>query len=128
MHLGICHCRHALPILSHHATISRRGAVTIARRWAVLLLHGSKRSDPLLQMCGCGVHLFLPLFPLGLVVLELVFVRVGLELLIPQFKVPVPVLVHWSKLLLLHIIVFQLHIQWHGLEMRRLLDELLILL
>lgn len=54
--------------------------------------------------------------------------RVSLKLLLPHPELPVPLLVHGGKLLLLHLIMPQLHVQGHGLQMCRLLNELLVLL
>lgn len=50
-----------------------------------------------------------------------------MELLLPQLKLPLPLLVEMLKLLLLHLIMPQLHVYRHGLHMRWLLDNLLVL-
>jgi len=89
----------------HHASVAWLLLV------AVLVLMGPEGGDALLQVGRRGVHLLQPLLPLALVVLELVLVRVGLELLLPQLEVPVPVLVDGRELLLLRLVVFQLHVQ-----------------
>ena len=98
-----------LPVLphTHHSPVG--GA-------AILALHGPECGDPLLQVGRGGLHLILPLLPLALVILELVLVRVSLKLLLPQAELPIPILVHRGKLLLLHLIMPQLHVQGHGLQ------------
>lgn len=70
----------------------------------------------------------LPCFPLLLILLKLIFMRVGMELLLPQLELSLPFLIEMLKLLLLHLIVSQLHIEGHGLYMWRVLDDLLVLL
>lgn len=70
----------------------------------------------------------LPRLPLLLILLELIFVRVGVELLLPQLKLPLPFLVEMLELLLLHLVVPQLHIYGHGLDVRWMLYNLLVLL
>lgn len=58
----------------------------------------------------------LPRLPLLLILLELIFVRVGVELLLPQLELPLPFLVEVLELLLLHLVVPQLHVYGHGLQ------------
>lgn len=70
----------------------------------------------------------LPRFPLLLILLELIFVRVGVELLLPQLKLPLPFLVEALELLLLHLVVPHLHVYGHGLDVRGMLYGLLVLL
>lgn len=70
----------------------------------------------------------LPCLPLLLILLELIFVRVGVELLLPQLKLPLPFLVEALELLPLHLIVPQLHVCGHGLDVWRMLYNLLVLL
>lgn len=70
----------------------------------------------------------LPCFPLLLILLKLIFMRIGVELFLPQLKLALPFLVEMLKLLLLHLIMPQLHIYRHGLHMWRLLYDLLVLL
>lgn len=70
----------------------------------------------------------LPRLPLLLVLLQLLFVRVGTQLLLPQLKLALPLLVEVLKLLLLQLIMPQLHVYRHGLHMWRLLYNLLVLL
>lgn len=70
----------------------------------------------------------LPCFPLLLILLKLIFMRVGMELLLPQLELSLPFLIEMLKLLLLHLIMSQLHIERHGLYMWRVLDDLLVLL
>lgn len=57
----------------------------------------------------------LPCLPLLLILLKLIFMRIGMELLLPQLKLSLPVLKEMLKLLLLHLIMSQLHVQRHGL-------------
>lgn len=52
----------------------------------------------------------LPCFPLLLILLKLIFMRIGIELFLPQLKLSLPLLVEMLKLLLLHLIMSQLHI------------------
>lgn len=52
----------------------------------------------------------LPCFPLLLILLKLIFMRIGMELFLPQLKFSLPFLVEMLKLLLLHLIMPQLHI------------------
>lgn len=59
----------------------------------------------------------LPCFPLLLILLKLIFMRVGMELLLPQLELSLPFLIEMLKLLLLHLIVSKLHIERHGLYM-----------
>lgn len=59
----------------------------------------------------------LPCFPLLLILLKLIFMRVGMELLLPQLELSLPLLIEMLKLLLLHLIMSQLHIERHGLYM-----------
>lgn len=59
----------------------------------------------------------LPCFPLLLILLKLIFMRVGMELLLPQLELSLPFLIEMLKLLLLHLIMSQLHIERHGLYM-----------
>lgn len=54
--------------------------------------HGSESGHPFLDVRICGVHLLLPLFPLELIVLQLVFVLISLELLVPEDKGAIPLL------------------------------------
>lgn len=70
----------------------------------------------------------LPCFPLLLILLKLIFMRIGKELFLPQLKFSLPFLVEMLKLLLLHLIMPQLHIDSHGLYMWWLLYNLLVLL
>lgn len=70
----------------------------------------------------------LPRFPLLLILLKLIFMRIGMELFLPQLKLSLPFLVEMLKLLLLHLIMPQLHIYRHGLYMWWLLNNLLVLL
>lgn len=70
----------------------------------------------------------LPCFPLLLILLKLIFMRIGMKLFLPQLKLSLPFLVEMLKLLLLHLIMSQLHIYRHGLHMWWLLDDLLVLL
>lgn len=56
-----------------------------------------------------------PCFPLLLILLELIFMRIGMELFLPQLKLSLPFLIEMLKLLLLHLIMSQLHIKRHGL-------------
>lgn len=70
----------------------------------------------------------LPCFPLLLILLKLIFMRVGMELLLPQLELSLPFLIEMLKLLLLHLIMSQLHIKRHSLYMWRVLDDLLVLL
>lgn len=58
----------------------------------------------------------LPCLPLLLILLELIFVRVRVELLLPQLKLPLPFLVEALELLPLHLVVPQLHVCGHGLQ------------
>lgn len=60
----------------------------------------------------------LPCFPLLLILLKLIFMRIGMELFLPQLKLSLPFLIEMLKLLLLHLIMSQLHIQRHGLYVR----------
>lgn len=60
----------------------------------------------------------LPCFPLFLILLKLIFMRIGLELFLPQLKLSLPFLVEMLKLLLLHLIMSQLHIKSHSLYVR----------
>lgn len=57
----------------------------------------------------------LPCFPLLLIFLKLIFMRIGMQLFLPQLKLSLPFLIEMLKLLLLHLIMSQLHIQRHGL-------------
>lgn len=59
----------------------------------------------------------LPCFPLLLILLKLIFMRVGMELLLPQLELSLPFLIEMLKLLLLHLIMSKLHIERHGLYM-----------
>lgn len=70
----------------------------------------------------------LPCFPLLLILLKLIFMRVRTELFLPQLERPLPLLVEMLKLLLLHLIMPQLHIHRHGLHVGGLLYNLLVLL
>lgn len=70
----------------------------------------------------------LPCLPLLLILLKLVFMRIGMKLLLPQLKLSLPFLVEMLKLLLLHLIVPHLHIYGHGLYMGWMLYNLLVLL
>lgn len=70
----------------------------------------------------------LPCFPLLLILLKLIFMRIGVELLLPQLKLSLPFLVEMLELLLLHLIMPQLHIYRHGLNVWWLLYDLLVLL
>lgn len=70
----------------------------------------------------------LPCFPLLLILLKLIFMRIGMKLLLPQLKLSLPFLVEVLKLLLLHLIMPQLHIYRHGLKVWWLLYDLLVLL
>lgn len=58
----------------------------------------------------------LPCFPLLLILLKLIFMRIGMELFLPQLKLSFPFLIEMLKLLLLHLIMSQLHIERHGLD------------
>lgn len=80
-----------------------------------MLHHGSEAAHTLLQVGMGGGHLLLPLLPLEFVVLQLVFVGVGLELLVPQVEGAAPVLENGGELLLLHLVVPQLHVHGHRL-------------
>ena len=60
----------------------------------------------------------LPCLPLLLILLKLVFMRIGMKLLLPQLKLSLPFLVEMLKLLLLHLIVSHLHIYGHGLQIK----------
>lgn len=70
----------------------------------------------------------LPCLPLLLIFLKLIFMRIGMELFLPQLKLSLPFLVEMLKLLLLHLIMPQLHVYRHGLYVWWLLYNLLVLL
>lgn len=72
-----------LAILSHHPT-----TILAWGKWH----HGSESGNPFLKVGIGGIHLLLPLLPLAFIVLQLVFVGIGLELLMPQDEGAIPVL------------------------------------
>lgn len=67
----------------------------------------------------------LPCLPLLFILLKLIFMRIGVELFLPQLKLSLPLLVEMLKLLVLHFVMPQLHIYRHGLH-RRWLHHLLV--
>lgn len=70
----------------------------------------------------------LPRFPLLLILLKLIFMRVRMELFLPQLELSLPFLEEMLELLLLHLIMPQLYIYRHVLHVGWLLNELLVLL
>ena len=110
LHLCIWSWGWVLSTLPYHSTTSVLAAP--------IRHHGSEGAHPLLQVGMGGVHLLLPLLPLMFVVLQLVFVRVRLKLLVPQVEGAVPVLKDGGELLLLHLVMPQLHVGRHRLDQR----------
>lgn len=73
-------------------------------------------------------HLLMPGFPLLLVLLELVLVWIGPKELLPLGKLGFPLPKESQELPLLHFQMSQLNVDRHGLHVRRLLNNLLVLL